>query len=550
MTPRQPEKTLADYAGIAISPFLIMVMIGSLMFFLIEISYEGEYAGRLRWTVFWFVLASVLISRISIEQGATQAGVYGLALAVATGLMLSRFVNFVLGVWCFLALIWWCASKLTWDCTLIQDEEDASGEGLIQVAGLDERAGERERSNDWEGPSSKAVPWWRQLLKNRSERPDQPHAPGLWAVYFSLAALPLFGLGQLLIPQNEPLRRRYGFALLWIYAAATLGLLLTTSFLGLRRYLRQRRLQMPAAMARTWLGLGTALASGVLLFCVLLPRPEAEYSLTALVGKIGSPAGAASGFSLFRDRPGDGDRAQGDTGGLDPGSNGRRELNQESTSGPESGAEGIEGPNPGLSSAMAGLKGIAAWLAQVLRWLIYAVLLGVAMHFLARNWSRLSHAFRELIRDFLNFWGRLFGIGEKQLKLSPQNQDSTHKRPWARSFASYADPFGSGASRRMAIAELVCYTFEALQAWARERGVPRRPEQTPLEFGLTLSRAVPEMDADVRQVTHLYTRAAYSGRPLDEDCADELERIWRWMQSRELVASGPGRLSTIASTDQ
>ena len=58
----------------------------------------------------------------------------------------------------------------------------------------------------------------------REKRDRQPHAPGVWVVYFSLAALPLYGVGQSLIPPanvaapaicflaDEHLRRgRFGF---------------------------------------------------------------------------------------------------------------------------------------------------------------------------------------------------------------------------------------------------------------------------------------------------------------------------------------------------
>ena len=48
-----------------------------------------------------------------------------------------------------------------------------------------------------------------------------------------------------------------------IYVASGLGLLLTTSFLGLRRYLRQRRLEMPVTMAPVWLLLGAKNLKGI-----------------------------------------------------------------------------------------------------------------------------------------------------------------------------------------------------------------------------------------------------------------------------------------------
>ena len=74
MVPSRPKKTAADYAAIAIGPVLIMGLVGSLAFFLMEVSYAGDYSGSVRWVLFWFVLASVLVSRISIEQGSAWAG--------------------------------------------------------------------------------------------------------------------------------------------------------------------------------------------------------------------------------------------------------------------------------------------------------------------------------------------------------------------------------------------------------------------------------------------------------------------------------------------
>src|SRR5437016_4003346 len=126
MSVSKPEQTFGDYLAIAISPILIMALVGSLVFFLLKVSYQGPYEPRLDWTLFWFVFASVLISRISIEQGAAYASVYGILLGAVTGLWLLRFIDFVLGAWCLLAIVWWCTSKLTWDCTLINEEEDAS----------------------------------------------------------------------------------------------------------------------------------------------------------------------------------------------------------------------------------------------------------------------------------------------------------------------------------------------------------------------------------------------------------------------------------------
>ena len=64
---------------------------------------------------------------------------------------------------------------------------------------------------------------------------------------------------------------------------------MTTSFLGLRRYLRQRRLEMPLEMASVWLTVGSLMIAALLFVCWLLPRPNAEYSITQVPFQVSSP---------------------------------------------------------------------------------------------------------------------------------------------------------------------------------------------------------------------------------------------------------------------
>jgi hypothetical protein len=280
--------TNADYVAIAVSPALIMTLIGSLVFFLIEVLYVGSYAGRLNYVFALFVFATVLIARIAIELGGDRAALYCLPLGVLMFLAMARFVDhqtpwsWAINI-ALLAIIWWCGHKLTWDCTLIDDNEDASGEGLLGQVGLDSRDGGatttpaagNELFADATGAEPAKPPLWQRILTGAKG----PHTPGLWVLYFSLAALPLFGIGQHWIPASDSARRRYAFGLLAVYVASALALLVTTSFLGLRRYLRQRRVEMPGPMAATWVSLGGALILLVMFLAALLPRPAAEYAL-------------------------------------------------------------------------------------------------------------------------------------------------------------------------------------------------------------------------------------------------------------------------------
>ena len=324
------DKTLADYVVIAISPALIMTLVGSLVFFLLEVSYRGQFETRMHWIMFWFVFAAVLVARIAIEEGREHAQFFGFAMCAVAAIAVFRFVDAVLIGWMLLAVVWWCSSKLTWDCTLIDESEDTSGEGLLQAGGFDnatrteiperESSGRKSKKDsptvrsDNVSAQSPAIGAPGQPDNSSSDRlsadsaieTKQPHSPGLWVVYFSLAALPLFGVGQLFIPAQEASRRSYAFQLLAVYVASGIALLLTTSFLGLRRYLRQRKLEMPASMTRSWLGMGTALLASLLLLALIIPRPQGEYTLTAMIDKIDAKARQASQFALLK-----GDRAEG-----------------------------------------------------------------------------------------------------------------------------------------------------------------------------------------------------------------------------------------------
>ena len=88
----------------------------------------------------------MLISRISIEEGRERAVLFAIPLAIVTMLAINKFVRFEGEVSASLSflinlgligLIWWSADKLTWDCTVIDEDEEDSGEGLLEAVGLD-----------------------------------------------------------------------------------------------------------------------------------------------------------------------------------------------------------------------------------------------------------------------------------------------------------------------------------------------------------------------------------------------------------------------------
>lgn len=603
MPKKRMDKTTADYVAIAVSPVLISLLVGSLVFFLLEVLYSGRFDGRLRWVLFWFVPGSVLVARIAIERGREQAFVFGLGLAAATSLVMLRFIDgFAIPAIMLLGFIWWCADRLTFDCTLIDEKADASGQGLLDAAGLDDSlAGDADAApeeTDEEKP--KPEPMWKRILMGGGNG----HSPGLWVVYFSLAALPIFGIGRLMLSGDES--KAYSFKLLVVYVAAGLGLLLTTSFLGLRRYLRQRRLRMPSEATSMWMLYGGGIVLAIMLIATLLPRPNAQYSLTALLDKVGSPDLEASPFSFLKGDGADGERDDGVTQeGAEnesdrPGKNGKsggREgqkgkgdgQNESKDGSPSDGNKGESGGDQdgdsdddsgksndnsktgekGQSKSGRNLKGgdqgrenkdrqgtdrngqqrsdrgssssqspqsststiskITGFIAQLVKWLLY---LGIALFVLWLIY-RNRHA---LLAAWRNLMARLFGR-KRTSGANDADDVDTEPRQSYRPFRSYADPFLTGKADSMSNARLVAYTFEALEAWAREHGLERAVEETPGEFARRLARQTEAFGPELQTVITLYSRLAYANQAPRKDCREAVRLLWHQLAEAAAVAS-------------
>lgn len=713
------RQTLADYMVIALSPALIIVLLASLVFFLLEISYEGDFSGRLTWVMFWYVLATVLIARISIEEGRERAALFGFALAGAMGLVIFQFVGLAPVAFGLLALVWWCANKLTYDCTLIDENEDASGQGLLQAAGLGSvegaaappanapaKGGSDKGSGDAgsaDAGQTSPAPWQRFVAWARG-RGVKKSAPGVWVVYFSLAALPLFGLGQALVPAVDLERRRYIFWLLFIYLGSGLGLLLTTSFLGLRRYLRQRNLQMPPAIAGVWLGVGGVMAATLLLLCALVPRPSAEYRISSVSGSLGARDPQASRYAVMRDSPAKGKGASssetprnpsqtppeqtGGSQGTRPGAGGNssqqpgnssqtsqnggqpgtsqsngtqtgggqssgnqssgsqssqkqsneKQSNENQSSGNQSSGNQSSGnqsngnqssgnqsagsqpsgnqpgqnqsngnqpkqngdqpdqnqPNQkqaddqsdqkggngstsssrdreserssqgrrgGAGAPAAGgqptgnsttptenasssqpsskpfefhLPSFGAWGLTLFRWLLNLLLLAALIYAVWRYWPVICRWVQEFLQALRDLWARLFGGKTPVAAEAVAAAAPALRRP---GFADYPNPFQSGAAHRTPPDALVRYSFDALQAWAADRHLARRPEETPLEFAASLGGHVPDLARDTQELAMLYARLAYARGALPATCLPTLERFWSQLSAADVPAA-------------
>lgn len=685
--PRRTPETLVDWLVVGIAPFLIMLLVGSLVFYLVEVFYLGEYQFRLLWVLGLFVMAIVCIARISMEEGAAYASLYALPLAGAVGLALATFVEVrgplsALGPalnWILMGIVWWSAHKLTWDCTLIEGGRDFTGQGLMQTTGLDRFFRMNPAATnppplppqptpEIEGTTSTTpspvLPVWQWWLQSNK----RPHAPGVWVVYFSIAALPLFGLGQWFIPAGALDIRRRAFWLLVVYVAAGLSLLMATSFLSLRRYLRQRNLQMPNEMAAVWLGTGTVMVIVLLILASLLPRPIPEYSITQLAPEIKSPdlnpsrwgwgkdgtkskpganhtatqgaasqnspptgsqgtpkpgtqggsqpgqssgqqsgsqpagsqssssqsSGSQSGNNQSKNSSNQGQQQQNSSGGQhspanqanqsanDPAASNTNSNNSpqnsasnqspqnqssqnQSNNPPNGGNQNSKQPNnnsqspqnsasnpppqPGQPTASQpaesqstpplpnentlppprnllsdAVNQVFAYLAHALKWLFYLIVAAIIAYFAWKHREQLIAAWQQLLKELRELWAKWFGKPATEAIAEPVAVAPPPKR-----FAEYADPFQTGLAARWSLAQLVRYTFEALEARGRERNCPRGAQQTPLEYAAEVGKVDPAFASEFRSLADLYGQLAFAGGQASPQSTTLLQQLWqRW----------------------
>jgi hypothetical protein len=503
--------------------------------------------------------------------------------------------------------------------------------------------------------------WWQRIAAARNKK----HAPGVWVVYFSMAALPIFGIGQGFIFNQNDDSRRFVFKLLFVYVAAALGLLLTTSFLGLRRYLRQRRIEMPTQMAGAWLGTGAIMIVALLLFCMILPRRNAEYSISDLPAFAGSPddlqanrwgfgsdgpeeedakrqvtredaekesgqPGDDEGTGKEKSKDGKGkseadksgqqqgkseqksDRGEGDKKSSDKGSEkngGEKNKGGEKQGNEDGGSKKKQSDDNGQSqqdqqgkqskskqnenksddsgeqredrsgerksdaekraqeqqekSEQSGepqekqdqtqktnsdskqkqqnsrkfdpsslAKQLGGGIGMLLKLLYWLIVILIVAWFLWRYWAQVREAIRNFIQAVREFWARLFG-GSAAPAAEVATESAVAVAP-PRPFSAFPDPFQSGLANQLPLDQLIKYSFEAFEAWARERGVARSQDQTPHEFAQQVAQSGTGVSQEAIRLAELYSRAAYSRDTMPQASGQLLQQLWQRLTAATL----------------
>jgi hypothetical protein len=540
MNTSRPAKTATDYLVIAVSPALIMVMVHSVCFFLVEVFYRGEAGDGVRWVLFWFILAVVLIARIGIEQGDGQAMLYGLALAAVTWLYLSTIQPSVIFGALLLGIVWFTVHKLTSNCTLIDEDADASGKGLLQSIRRLPRL-LKKTPPPVAKPATSPLPAPALVPSPEKKKSTNSQIPGVWLIYFSLAALPIFGLGQTLLPAGDMAARRQGFIYLFCYLAAALGLLVTTSFLGLRRYLRQRRLVMPGNIALGWVQFGAVGVVAVLCLCLLLPRPGAGEAWGSLRYRVDYQLRRASEFAARFNPHGSG---SGRAGNQSPPAGQPQNPPSQSGAAPSpdqnqnpgaTSSEGHPSPQPSKQGTpqQGGNEGkplpsLSPLAGAVYPWLRTLFWIAVALGLI---W--LLYRYRVLILTMLrsawaairNFIALLLGWSKSSSATVPVTPKLVAPPP----FKTFKNPFLTGADRVWPPEQLITYSYDALRSWVLEQEARHGSPLTPREFCRRLAGEIPDAADALEHLAFLYGHVAYGASVPANYQPEQLRLVWNYL---------------------
>ena len=490
---------------------------------------------------------------------------------------------------------------------------------------------------------------------------------------FLARGMPMFGIGGRFISPENLDSRRWCFWMLVLYVASAMALLLATSFLGLRKYLRQRRMEMPLDMTATWVVAGSVLIVATIVVASLLPRPSPEYSIAQVIqvdslaqwasrwgvgpeggkSKPDQPSSSGteqqegqqadqqgsgkadpqnkSGNSNQGDKgsgqtngksdksqqsqsqqgqspqsqsksdssqsnsaqqsPGNGDQGKGDqnqnnqnqsdqnqnnqsqsdqtqsnssNSGDDKGKsdqsrqsseNGQKSdeqaahnsaesqtksseaenksqrdqsqssQSQSRQSQPNESTESSPNSNPQSPQIFRYLQTALESLRGLLKAMFYLALAIVAAVLAWRYRTELLAAWKKLLAELAALWPGLFG------KKQPERASETSAPAPPRPFAQFSDPFASGAAARMSPAEVVRYTFAALEAWGHENGCPRDAGQTPHEFAAAIGELDSSLAREAAQLAELYARMAYAPPAAIRTSFEPLRALWRKMMS-------------------
>jgi len=506
--------TLADSLLSIINPFLILVLLWSVVFFLLDVRYVYTEVNdsNLRLVVFFFVLGIVAVNRIFATESVEDGVIYGAGLGMAISLYVvistssygtgSVIYNLVTGnnMLAFLSnmavvvFLWWLTNRITYECCI--DENPSAGEIGITTS-LSKALGKsmqqesklstpRGKQTDifyeleaidptqlgFKDPSAKDITF---NIMGFGDRLSKIPA-GISILFFSIPVMGIFSLGLRVLVNGGQEMVNGGWFYLVLYIFSATLLLVMTSLGGLREYYRNRKVSLPSLLGITWITLGLIIIIIAMVCAAYLPMPS-----------LPSPFYVAEHET-------------------DP---------------------WVRGSTFKLSPIVA--TPIEIWqqqmILQKLGYFVIAILVFVSAWVLFNAVKRLFDYWWQvsLHRSKFEFrWVKRL-VKRRQVQVKVKKRVPVKKSKSIKFVNSLAS---SEMSKQLTPNEHIEYAYQALCALAEDLGVPKKLNETPLEFLQNLPQNLEVLREEIEEITYLYQIAAYSPVSFDEKILDRLRKFW------------------------
>lgn len=173
-------------------------------------------------------------------------------------------------------------------------------------------------------------------------------------------------------------------------------------------------------------------------------------------------------------------------------------------------------------------RGLPPWLGGAGFWLVtlaivvYALVYLLGKRGIALNWSTLRGLLARLWQRLRGWWlsARHLAATMQATRLSPHKDQAvkraTRRQPWRFLRLGGLPPRAK-----------VRYFYLSTIRRAADRGVVRRPSQTPREFAQRLEDVWPEIELDVEALTEAFIAARYDAVEISEPQAKDVQTVWQ-----------------------
>jgi hypothetical protein len=545
----------------ALIPLLVWVLISALLLYLIEVRSIFILGGepRLRIGVLAFALGVILIQRLTREQtkAVVQAYAYalGFAMIAFTGHqayayqvpgvhpLIVFFVNAIL-----FAVLWWVGHTITKACSVDSDaeQEEVVETGILYHTGKAWRQ-LLEDADKKEEPAEKDDAW--------TERMSGPH-PGRVIFYFSLFAIPAFGLGFYLFDTRNVGTRLLVGGFLFVYLWCAFALLALSHLRQLAAYLAKRGISLPDVIGFTWLSVAGVTITLVLLLAVLLPQPpslpglfvrhrvitlyrgwESEHGLKDSAKPGSEQSGTRNGDTTAREHSAN-DGGKEESADFPGARDTTERLNQRYRKMDKQVGDKYlselsrnTGWEPELRNAMAFVSATNDAFRWVFDLLLKILLVAMILCVPLVLYLILFGAWQKV---FTRLSTALHALGKLRIRLPSKQAPAKGSPPPRRlRFMDIADPFALGGKRD--VRELIHACWEAMLAFCADHDAPCPPHVPPLEFVMGSPEPLRGFEESAFFIACLVNLSEFSNGTVPDETCSALREFWSKLQRHALV---------------